>query len=215
MAAQLVETLTFPVTGMTCAACASSVESMISTQAGIEKAEVNYATQSVKVAFNPDRILRSLLRKDEKFQQVVRLYACYQVSLGKRPQELESIYETSFKSICNWVNRLNEGGIEALIDKVKPGRNNRLETNELQGIKAILLTKKPDDYGYNSATWTGPLLIDLIKKEYQVDYKKAQIYNILKKLGLTFQKGKGIYPEAEDREEKVNALKKTPGVKRS
>jgi len=159
--------------------------------------------------------LRSLLRKDEKFQQAVRLYACYQVSLGKRPQELESIYETSFKSICNWVNRLNEGGIEALIDKVKPGRNNRLDATELQSVKAVLLNKKPDDYGYNSATWTGPLLIELIKKEYQVEYKKAQIYNILKKLGLTFQKGKGIYPEAEDREEKVNALKKTPGVKGS
>ena len=159
--------------------------------------------------------LRLLLRKDEKFQQAVRLYACYQVSLGKRPQELESMYETSFKSICNWVNRLNEGGVEALIDKVKPGRNNRLTADKLQAVKTILLNKPPDDYGFNSATWTGPLLIELIKKEYQVNYKKAQIYNILKKLGLTFQKGKGIYPEAEDRGEKVRDLKKTSRVKRS
>lgn len=159
--------------------------------------------------------LRSLLRKDEKFQQAVRLYACYQVSLGKRPQELESIYETSFKSICNWVNRLNEGGVEALIDKVKPGRNNRLGPDELQQIRSVLLDKQPENYGYNSATWTGPLLIEFIKKEYDVEYKKAQIYNILKKLGLTFQKGKGIYPEAEDRAEKVDALKKTPRVKGS
>ncbi len=156
--------------------------------------------------------LRSLLRKDEKFQQAVRLYACYQVSLGKRPQELESIYETSFKSICNWVNRLNEGGVEALIDKVKPGRNKRLDENELVAIKSIVLNKRPDEHGFNSATWTGPLLIELIKKEYGVVYKKAQIYNILKKLGLTFQKGKGVYPEAADREEKVNELKKTPGI---
>lgn len=157
--------------------------------------------------------LRSLLRKDEKYQQAIRLYACYQVSLGKRPQELESIYETSFKSICNWVNRLNEGGVEALIDKVKPGRNNRLSAVELQSIKSILLNEQPDTYGFNSATWTGPLLIEWIKREYRVTYKKAQIYNILRKLGLTFQKGKGIYPEAEDREEKVEALKKTPGIK--
>jgi transposase len=157
--------------------------------------------------------LRSLLRKDEKYQQAIRLYACYQVSLGKRPQELESIYETSFKSICNWVNRLNEGGVEALTDKVKPGRNNRLSAVELQSIKNVLLNEQPDTYGFNSATWTGPLLIEWVKREYQVTYKKAQIYNILKKLGLTFQKGKGIYPEAEDREEKVEALKKTPGVK--
>ncbi len=159
--------------------------------------------------------LRSLLRKDEKFQQAVRLYACYQVSLGKRPQELESIYETSFKSICNWVNRLNAGGVEALIDKVKPGRNTRLGATDLQSIKGVLLNKQPDAYGFNSATWTGPLLIEWIKQTYGVTYKKAQIYNILKKLGLTFQKGKGVYPEAEDREEKVNALKKTPGVKGS
>lgn len=159
--------------------------------------------------------LRSLLRKDEKFQQAVRLYACYQVSMGRRPQELESIYETSFKSICNWVNRLNEGGVEALKDKEKPGRANRLDTVTLQMIKDILLNKQPYDYGFNSATWTGPMLIELVKKEYQVTYKKAQIYNILKKLGLTFQKGKGIYPEAEDREEKVAALKKTSTVKGS
>ncbi|WP_394771890.1 cation transporter [Mucilaginibacter sp.] len=56
MTALPLKTLTFPVTGMTCAACASSVESMISTQMGVEKAEVNYATQSVKVAFHPDLI---------------------------------------------------------------------------------------------------------------------------------------------------------------
>jgi len=56
MAAQLVETLTFPVTGMTCAACASSVESTIGAQKGVEKAEVNYATQSVKVAFHPEMV---------------------------------------------------------------------------------------------------------------------------------------------------------------
>ena len=56
MAALQLQTLTFPVTGMTCAACASSVESMIGTQKGVDKAEVNYATQSVKVAFHPEII---------------------------------------------------------------------------------------------------------------------------------------------------------------
>jgi Cu2+-exporting ATPase len=56
MEAQLTETLILPVTGMTCAACASSVESMISVQAGVKKAEVNYATQSVKVVFNSELI---------------------------------------------------------------------------------------------------------------------------------------------------------------
>jgi len=74
--------------------------------------------------------LKALVRKDEKFQQGVRLYACYQVSKGKKPKDLVDIYETSFKSICNWVNKLNQGGVEALIDKEKHEKNAKL--NEIQ-----------------------------------------------------------------------------------
>lgn len=152
--------------------------------------------------------LKALLRKDEKFQQGVRLYACYQVSKGKRPKDLEDIYETSFKSICNWVNKLNKGGVESLIDKEKPGRASRLSQEQKAKLKKTIL-ESPDLHGYNSSTWTGSLLIDWIKKEFEITYHKAQIYNILKSIGFTFQKGKGIYPEAQERIEKVEGLKKT------
>jgi Cu2+-exporting ATPase len=49
-----IQTLTFPVTGMSCASCAVSVESILGAQKGVEKAEINYATQLVKVAFHPE-----------------------------------------------------------------------------------------------------------------------------------------------------------------
>ncbi|HYH14115.1 MAG TPA: cation transporter, partial [Flavisolibacter sp.] len=46
-------TQTFPVTGMTCASCAISTESMIKAQPGVVNASVNYASQSVKVEYIP------------------------------------------------------------------------------------------------------------------------------------------------------------------
>lgn len=159
----------------------------------------NYSTEELK----------ALLRKDEKFQQGVRLYACYQVSKGRKPKELEDIYETSFKSICNWVNKLNQGGVEALIDKAKPGRTPKMNEQQKVELKNLVLNTAPEQYGYNSATWTGLLLIDWISKSYGVRYKKAQIYNIMKSLNLSFQKAKGTYPEAAGRDEQVVALKKT------
>lgn len=154
--------------------------------------------------------LKSLLRKDERFQQGVRLYACYQVSKGMRPKDLEDLFETSFKSICNWVHRLNEGGVDALVDKEKPGRNSRLTELQKDRLKRVML-ESPSDYGYNSSTWTGLLLIDWIHKEFDITYKKAQIYNIIKSLGYTYQKGKGIYPETKERSDSVESLKKTLG----
>ncbi|EDM36647.1 cation-transporting ATPase; possible copper-exporting ATPase [Pedobacter sp. BAL39] len=47
------ETISIPVLGMTCAGCAASVQSMIAAQKGVSSAEVNYATQSVKVSYEP------------------------------------------------------------------------------------------------------------------------------------------------------------------
>jgi P-type Cu2+ transporter len=46
------KTAILPVTGMSCAACAGSVESMASAQPGVQSAAVNYATQSLKIKYD-------------------------------------------------------------------------------------------------------------------------------------------------------------------
>src|SRR6478735_1581932 len=58
----IIETI-FPVTGMTCAACANSVESMLQSQEGVEKAQVNYAGQTASVKYNPDQVSLNQLQK--------------------------------------------------------------------------------------------------------------------------------------------------------
>jgi len=70
-----------------------------------------------------------MLRKDVKFQQASPNLACYQISPGKKPKDLEDFYKTYFKSICNWVHRLNDYRIEGLIDKEKSGRNTKLRAD--------------------------------------------------------------------------------------
>ncbi|WP_051203797.1 heavy metal translocating P-type ATPase [Hugenholtzia roseola] len=46
----------YPVLEMSCAACASSVESILKAQAGVDSAEVNFATASVQVKYEPREI---------------------------------------------------------------------------------------------------------------------------------------------------------------
>ncbi|MFT2007823.1 heavy metal translocating P-type ATPase [Pontibacter sp. 13R65] len=48
-----VEKKTFPVEGMTCASCASSIESMLRAKEGVQEANVNFAGKTVQVAFSP------------------------------------------------------------------------------------------------------------------------------------------------------------------
>jgi Cu2+-exporting ATPase len=54
---------TLPVTGMTCASCAASVESMMASQEGVIKAGVNYANQTAWVEYETDKVKLADLQK--------------------------------------------------------------------------------------------------------------------------------------------------------
>jgi transposase len=159
--------------------------------------------------YKPEDI-KALFRNDERYTIGIRLYAIYQVALGQPSRKLEDLYNTSFKQITNWVHRFEKEGIEGLKDKEGRGRTHRLQEDQRQRL-AILLSEDPETYGYNSATWTGPMLMDWIEKAYGISYKKAQIYNIIKALGFSYQKGRGIFPETSSEKQEVfkETLKKT------
>jgi transposase len=160
--------------------------------------------------YEPEQI-KAMFRKDERYTIGIRLYAVYQVALGQPSRKLEELYNTSFKQITNWVHQFEREGIEGLKDKEGRGRRSRLQSSQLARIKELLLNEPPLDHGFNTSTWTGPLLIEWIRKEYGLEYKKAQIYNILRSLGLSYQKGKGIFPEADKQKQETfkEELKKT------
>ena len=56
----------FPVIGMTCAACAGSVESMLSNTEGVNLATVNFAAESVLVEYNQQ------ITSPEKLKEVLK-----------------------------------------------------------------------------------------------------------------------------------------------
>ncbi len=156
--------------------------------------------------------LLDILRSNADYLTGVRLLALIQIAKGKSSRDLEDIFDRSHSRFCVWVNNFNEYGLEGLKDKSGRGRISRLSKSELEELKDVVLNKSPEEYGYNTATWNGLLLIDFIENKYHISYKKANIYVILKqKLGLSFQKGKGFYPEQDKelREEHKELIKKT------
>ena len=161
--------------------------------------------------YTPEEI-KSLFNEKKELRTGMRLYAVYQVALGKPSRQLEDFYNVSFKQILNWAHRFEEEGLAGLSDRPGRGRKPLLDDGQKKELAEVLQEKQPGEFGYNSATWTGPLLIDWIKDRFGAEYKKVQIYNIIKSLGFSFQKGKGFFPEADSEKqgEFKEALKKTP-----
>jgi transposase len=161
--------------------------------------------------YTPESI-RTLFNSDDKYKIGLRLYAVYQVSLGQPSRKLEDLYNTSFKQITNWVHRFEKEGLDGLRDKPGRGRKSRLSEEQQNRLHKLVMDESPADYGFNTDTWTGPILIKWIKNHFGIVFKKAQIYNILRNSGFSYQKSRGFYPEADTKEQKAfkEALKKTP-----
>ncbi|MFC4142358.1 winged helix-turn-helix domain-containing protein [Pedobacter mendelii] len=51
----------------------------------------------------------------------------------------------------------------------------------------MVLKERPEKYGFKSEKWTGPLLVQWIKMDYGLEYQKAQVYNLLEKVGLVYK----------------------------
>jgi len=169
------------------------------------------ARKSLEVKGYSSEEIRSLFNSDDKYKIGLRLYAVYQVSLGQPSRKLEVLYNTSFKQITNWVHRFEESGIEGLRDRPGRGRKPRLSSDQQSKLADLINNESPQAYGYNTDTWTGPLLIDWINIHFSIVFKKAQIYNIIKSMGFSYQKAKGFYPESDikKQQEFKEELKKT------
>jgi Cu2+-exporting ATPase len=104
MLVQKSQTLIFPVTGMTCASCASSVETMLGAQNGVDKAEVNYATQSVKVSFHPDVVQPVKLKQSV---QSIGYDIIIDTTNGKQKQEeAQQVHYKALKRNITWATIL-------------------------------------------------------------------------------------------------------------
>lgn len=101
------------------------------------------------------------------------------------------------------MHRFEEEGLDGLRDKPGRGRKPLLSSDQRTRLSELIAKESPLDYGYNTDTWTGPLLIDWISDQFNISYKKAQIYNIIKSLGFSYQKSRGIYPEADPEAQEV------------
>ncbi|NOU16988.1 MAG: IS630 family transposase [Bacteroidales bacterium] len=157
--------------------------------------------------------LENILNSNADYVVGSRIMALIQIKKGLSSRKLEELYYKSHSRFCVWVRNFNKDGVAGLKDKPKSGRKPKLDHAQMGALRCVLTNNRPDEFGFNSATWSGPLIGVYINKTYGVEYKKAQVYNILKTLGFSFQKARGKHPEADpaQRAAFVESLKKTSG----
>ena len=111
-------------------------------------------------------------------------------------------------------NKFISEGEKSIRSKRKKKTRELLTKNQLNNIIIFLSTKNPRDFGYDIDFWTTPILAQIIKEQYGVQYKsKTSLHLIFKKASFSYHKPGQTYKNRN--EEDIQAWKKeiTPVIK--
>jgi transposase len=138
--------------------------------------------------------MEKLLHSKEDFRIAMRLMTCILVAKGFSVTELQKIfYYKSAARYFFWARRFNDEGLEGLRDREGRGRRAKLTKKDYDKLKGILTNNSPEEFGFDSKIWNGQIITDLIEQQFGIEYRKANIYIMLKKkLKLSNKKSLGF-----------------------
>jgi transposase len=139
-----------------------------------------------------------------------RLSAIRYLSEGKSRAEVAQLLGCTDLTIAKWMGKYLETGLAGLVEPIKHQVKERLNPEQQQQIKEMVLNDRPTKYGIDREIWTGKIIAFVIKERWGVDLKTSRIYEILDKLNLSHQKAHRDYDNADPGEQKkfVKILKK-------
>ncbi len=140
----------------------------------------------------------------------LRIAALLLVLEGQHPGQVKASLGLSRVTLERWIHGVNQGGIQALLPKPRPGRPSQLTSGLRQRLQGDL-EKTPREFGLQRAAWDGPTLVIHLKKSFGVRVKVRQAQYWLHRLGYSLKRAGYVYLQAraKDADDFRQELKKT------
>jgi len=129
-------------------------------------------------------------------RQRVRYLACDLFEKGLPNAEIARRLGVARQSVCRWHKAWLESG-EAGLRVGIPGRRPRLSDEHWRQIQDAL-GQGPAAHGYDTEFWTLERIADLIEKKTGVKYHHCYVWELLAKLGWTYQKPEKVAKQRDE-----------------
>lgn len=151
--------------------------------------------------------------KDGALRVAKRFEAVLLNNDGYTSGEISKKLKVSLSRVSQWLKTYEEQGVEGLYEGKRSGR-----PCDLTDLQKILLCDIIDSgsvaYGLSTGIWTSPIIRDVIKSEFGVNYHEGHVRKLLYEFGFSVQRPKHLLIKA-DKEKKAKWLKETyPEIKK-
>lgn len=125
---------------------------------------------------------------DRKALEAIRIRAVKRVEAGESPEVVIKALGFTRTVIYQWLAKYREGGIDALRSRKAPGKQPRLNGNQLRILCKTIVGVDPRQLKFEFALWTRGMVQELIKRRFNVAISEVSVGRLLKKLGLSPQR---------------------------
>lgn len=113
----------------------------------------------------------------------VKAGAVLAVARGASQKQTAQFYHTSPQSICSWVRRFREQGIDGF--EIALGRGRPQQVNEQELVDYAL--QSPRNFGINRSRWTLRLLAATVPS--LKGFTDSGVYRALRRAGISYKRG--------------------------
>lgn len=157
-----------------------------------------------------EKMWQNLYRQNQQEYIRRRLRAIKNLWEGKSQTEVCAEIECTYATLGRWIDTIIGQGLRELVKPRTVNREQKLDPEQKQEVRRMLLADQPKDWDIDRYIWTGEILCQVIKTRWEIDISDSRLYEILSELGLSFQRAHRDYENADKEKQKeyVEMLKK-------
>lgn len=131
---------------------------------------------------------------------MAKIAALLMLAMSIPENEVADIWGISVRTLYNWRNDFLARGVKSLsVSRKRKGCPPKLSESQKESLKQIVLDG-PEKSGFSRGTWTSVMIQELVEKKYKVNYNHRYVCDLLKQIGLSYQKGKYISDQYDSKE---------------
>jgi len=115
--------------------------------------------------------------------------------------DIAKLLHLDIRTIYNWLKRFMFERFSWLLGKHYQGRGRKPKLSKKQKERLFHIVKNgPEKYGFDCGVWNSAMVLEVIEKEFNTTFNPRYLCELLKKIGLTYQKAKFVSDRLDDEE---------------
>ena len=132
---------------------------------------------------------------------------------GKSVISLAETLDVTRGAINRWLQWYEADGVDGLRTLPVPGRAPKLDAAQQQAL-ITMIEAGPPSAGYSAGIWTGPMIGDLIYRQFGVRYHNHHVPWVLHRLGFSVQRPRKRLARADLEKQEYWLHKEFPAIKK-